>query len=51
VGDLIIAVHGRVVTSVDDVHRLLTQFPPDHPLTLSVIRNGGRMELEIQASQ
>lgn len=51
VGDLIIAFHGRVVTSVDDIHRLLTQFPPEQPLALSIIRNGARVDLEIHASE
>ncbi|MFO1094308.1 MAG: trypsin-like peptidase domain-containing protein [Planctomycetaceae bacterium] len=47
--DLIIAVQGRVVTTVDDVHRLLTQLPLDQPLAVSVIRGEERLELEIVA--
>jgi S1-C subfamily serine protease len=45
--DLIVAVQGRVVTTVDDVHRLLTQLPLDQPLTVTVIRDEQRVELEI----
>jgi len=47
--DLIVALQGRLVTTVDDVHRLLTQLPLDQPLTVSVIRDGCRLELEIVA--
>ncbi len=49
-GDWIIAVHGRVVTSVDDIHRLLAQFPADHPLVLTAVRNGAQVELVIHAN-
>lgn len=45
--DLIVAVQGRVVTTVDDVHRLLTQLPLDQPLAVTVIRDEQRVELEI----
>jgi S1-C subfamily serine protease len=45
--DLIVAVQGRVVTTVDDVHRLLTQLPLDQPLSVTVIRDEERVELEI----
>ncbi len=46
-GDLIVAVHDRIVTSVDDIHRLLAQFSHEHRLAVTVVRNGARRELEI----
>jgi S1-C subfamily serine protease len=48
--DLIVAVQGRVVTTVDDVHRLLAQLPFDQPLSVTVIRDEQRVELEIVAA-
>jgi S1-C subfamily serine protease len=48
-GDWIVALQGRVVTSTDDIHRLLTQFAVDQPLTVTVIRNRSRLELEVVA--
>ena len=39
-GDQIVAVNERLVTSVDDLHRLLTQLPADMRLELAVVRAG-----------
>lgn len=50
-GDLIVAVHDRLVASVDDIHRLLSQLPPDQPLTVTIIRAGSKRELEIRTGQ
>jgi S1-C subfamily serine protease len=49
--DVIVALHGRVVTGVDDVHRLLTQFPREQPLEVTVIRGGIRIELQISPEE
>jgi hypothetical protein len=35
---------------VDDVHRLLAQLPFDQPLSVTVIRDEQRVELEIVAA-
>jgi S1-C subfamily serine protease len=48
-GDLIVSVHDRVVTSVDDIHRLLSQLPHELSLSVTIVRNGIRRELEIHA--
>ena len=50
-GDWIIALHGRLVTSADDIHRLLAQLPLDQPLSVTVVRGQARLELEIVADQ
>jgi type II secretory pathway component PulC len=42
-------VQDRVVTSVDDIHRLLSQLPHELSLTVAIVRNGARRELEIHA--
>jgi len=43
-GDLLVAVNGRAVSSVDDLHRFLAEWPIAHPATLTVIRGVERLE-------
>jgi S1-C subfamily serine protease len=47
VRDVILELGGTVVSSVDDLHRVLTQEAISHETTLSVLRNGGLMTLGI----
>ncbi len=42
--DVIVAINGRIVTGVDDIHRLLTMFPPNQELALSVLRGERLLE-------
>lgn len=37
-GDLIVGLQGRIITSVDDIHRFLVTWPVDQPLTVSTVR-------------
>jgi len=47
-GDLIVAVNDRVVTSVDDVHRIITDFK-NHPLlTLTIVRGERKLEIDVR---
>ncbi len=46
-GDLIVAVQGRAVTSIDDLHRFLAEWPVAHPATLTIVRGIERLELTI----
>jgi S1-C subfamily serine protease len=46
-GDLIVAVQGRVVESVDDLHRLMSGRPLDRPVALSLVRRGRIVEVEV----
>ena len=46
-GDAIVTVQGRIVTSVDDIHRLLAQLPLDSPLSMMIVRNDMQVGLEI----
>lgn len=46
-GDLIVALGGRVVTNVDDLHRLLTIFPLDRQLDMTVVRGKALQNLVI----
>ena len=47
-GDLIVAVNDRIVTSVDDLHRLLTDLASQATLVLSVVREGRKLEMEVK---
>ncbi len=46
--DLITAVNDRLVTSVDDLHQLLSRLPVDKPITLSILRDDLVMSLHVQ---
>jgi serine protease Do len=45
-GDLVVAINGRVVTGLDDMHRLLSRVAG--PVTLSIIRGRRRFEIEVE---
>jgi S1-C subfamily serine protease len=47
-GDLIVAVNARVVTGVDDLHRLLAGLPLDRAFTLSVVRGEELLEISVE---
>jgi S1-C subfamily serine protease len=49
-GDVIVAIQGRVVTGVDDIGRLLAQFPHDGPLSVTVVREYRRVECEVMVA-
>jgi S1-C subfamily serine protease len=39
-GDIIVGIQEQVVSSMDDLHRFLTEWPAGRPLTLAIIRPG-----------
>lgn len=39
---------GRIVSTIDDIHRLLTEFPSDKPLAVTVIRGERRYGIEVR---
>ena len=47
-GDLLVAVNGRVITGVDDLHRMLAGFPVSRQLLLSVLHENRMTEVPIQ---
>lgn len=47
-GDLIVAVNDRVVTSVDDLHQILSRMPVDQPVVLSLLRGDRTLELRVR---
>ena len=46
-GDFIVAVNGAEVSSVDDLHRFLSEWPIGEPTVLTVIRRTERMEIHV----
>ena len=50
-GDLIIALEGRIVSGVDDLHRLLSKNASAPSLTITLIRNERRMEVSVRLSK
>jgi S1-C subfamily serine protease len=48
-GDLIVTANGRIVSSVDDLHRVLAKLPLDRAVTLGVVRLERMFELEVEA--
>lgn len=50
-GDWIVGVQGRIVSTIDDIHRLLTELPLDEPLTIAVVREASQYEFEIRPNQ
>lgn len=47
VGDLIVAAGERVVSTVDDIHRVLVESPIGDPLTLTILRDRERLQLDV----
>jgi S1-C subfamily serine protease len=46
-GDLIVAVAGRIATSIDDLHRLLASVRRDERLVVSVVRHRRVLEIDV----
>lgn len=46
-GDLIAEIEGRIVHSVDDIHRLLPRLTPGRPVTVRIVRDGRAMEVAV----
>jgi S1-C subfamily serine protease len=46
-GDLIVAANGRIVASVDDLHRVLARLPLDHTVTLGIVREEQLFDLAV----
>jgi 2-alkenal reductase len=47
-GDIITALNGEQVPTIQELKAALTQLPADHPLTLTVLRDGEEIQIEIQ---
>jgi S1-C subfamily serine protease len=47
-GDFIVSVNGRIVASVDDLHRLLADFREQELLTLTIVRGQRKLEVDVR---
>jgi S1-C subfamily serine protease len=50
-GDLIVALEGKAVTSVEDIHRFLAVWPIAQPVRLTVIRGQEKREMEVSPAE
>jgi S1-C subfamily serine protease len=45
--DLLVAINDRIVSTVDDVHRILARIPASVPLKATVIRDWQSLRIEV----
>jgi S1-C subfamily serine protease len=45
-GDLIVAINGHEVESIDDLHRMLAEWPIGEPIHLTILRRGRKLEIQ-----
>ncbi len=50
-GDVITTINGKTITTIDELKAELAQLPTDHPLSLTVLRDGKEIEMQIQTGQ
>jgi serine protease Do len=50
-GDVITGINGEQVTTIQDLKTALSQLPADHPITLTVLRDGKETQVEVQNGQ
>jgi len=50
-GDIITAINGQDVTSVDHIHRFLADWPIGNPVTLTILRGGERLEIKVEPAE
>jgi S1-C subfamily serine protease len=50
-GDLLVALAGREVTSVEDLQRLMTELPVNEPVIATLLRGAVRLEREVTPSE
>lgn len=50
-GDLIVAINGQPLSSVDDLHRFLAEWPIGEPVVLTIIRGLERQDLRVKPGE
>ena len=50
-GDLIVAINGQPLTSVDDLHHFLAEWPIGEPVALTLIRGLERLDLRVKPGE
>jgi S1-C subfamily serine protease len=46
-GDLIVSAGGRIISGVDDLHRVLARLPQGQPVSLGVVRSGRLFDVAV----
>jgi S1-C subfamily serine protease len=46
-GDLLVAIAGKPIAGIDDLHRFLAEWPVGEPVKLTVLRGATRLELDV----
>ena len=46
-GDIIVSIHGREVSSPDDLFRFLSEWPVGRPVVVTVLRRKSKIDLEV----
>ncbi len=49
-GDIIVAVNGKEVETVNDLQRLIMRNPPGTEITITVIRNGKKIDIKVKTA-
>ena len=47
-GDIIVSIHGREVTSPDDLFRFLSEWPVGRSVAVTLLRRKGKFDLEVE---
>jgi S1-C subfamily serine protease len=50
-GDLVVALNEQAVTSIDDLHRFLAEWPINGPVTLTVVRGKERLAVDVMPAE
>jgi S1-C subfamily serine protease len=50
-GDLIVAINGQPLSSVDDLHRFLAEWPIGEPVMLTIVRGLERLDLRVKPGE
>lgn len=50
-GDLIVAIGGKEVGSVDELHKFLTEWPVGRPVKISLLRGKDKVEIEVAPTE
>jgi S1-C subfamily serine protease len=50
-GDMIVALNEQQVTSVDDVHRFLSEWPIGQPVTITILRGTQRLKVDVTPAE
>lgn len=50
-GDIITGINGQQVATIQDLKSALSQLPAGHPLTLTILRDGKKTQVDVQTGQ